>query len=255
MFCPKCSQFQDTDHLRFCSRCGFGLEPVKELIKYEDRGNAKSQSKDFPIRQKDISIGAGLMFAGGVVAVLWGLVISSGPIDAALSQAFFILGFVLAFILLFFHPIVGTLHKFFSDDGKQSEQLSKRQNGINLGAILMFIGTLKALLIATFLESGSRGLMTLLMMTGGFLILLIVRWLAQALYELLFKEENSPKDVISSQTSSVPTLQLQDSSQVAALPPAHSIPVDDYVSPRLETKEGVESSSVTEETTKFLDRN
>ena len=159
MFCPRCSHSQDTDQLRFCSRCGFGLEPVKELIQREDSDKAKSPSKEFPIRQKDISIGAGLMFAGGVVAVVWGLVISSGPIDVALSKAFFILGFALAFILLFFHPILGALHKFFSPD-KQSEQSTTQQNGVNLGAILMFIGTLKAMLIATFLESGSRALMT-----------------------------------------------------------------------------------------------
>jgi hypothetical protein len=32
MFCPKCGQQQTTDGVRFCSRCGFQLGAVKELL-------------------------------------------------------------------------------------------------------------------------------------------------------------------------------------------------------------------------------
>jgi hypothetical protein len=32
MFCPKCGQQQVSDGVRFCSRCGFQLEVVKELL-------------------------------------------------------------------------------------------------------------------------------------------------------------------------------------------------------------------------------
>ena len=32
MFCPKCGQQQASDDVRFCSRCGFQLEVVKELL-------------------------------------------------------------------------------------------------------------------------------------------------------------------------------------------------------------------------------
>ena len=32
MYCPKCSQIQTEDGLRFCSRCGFQLGVVKELL-------------------------------------------------------------------------------------------------------------------------------------------------------------------------------------------------------------------------------
>ena len=32
MFCPKCGQQQLSDGVRFCSRCGFQLEVVKELL-------------------------------------------------------------------------------------------------------------------------------------------------------------------------------------------------------------------------------
>ena len=32
MYCPKCSQQQVSDEVRFCSRCGFQLSAVRELI-------------------------------------------------------------------------------------------------------------------------------------------------------------------------------------------------------------------------------
>jgi hypothetical protein len=32
MYCPKCSQQQVNDEVRFCSRCGFPLSAVKELV-------------------------------------------------------------------------------------------------------------------------------------------------------------------------------------------------------------------------------
>lgn len=32
MYCPKCSQQQVSEEMRFCSRCGFPLEGVKELV-------------------------------------------------------------------------------------------------------------------------------------------------------------------------------------------------------------------------------
>jgi hypothetical protein len=32
MYCPQCSQQQISDEMRFCSRCGFSLSAVKELV-------------------------------------------------------------------------------------------------------------------------------------------------------------------------------------------------------------------------------
>lgn len=32
MYCPKCSQQQVSDEVRFCSRCGFPLSTVRELV-------------------------------------------------------------------------------------------------------------------------------------------------------------------------------------------------------------------------------
>ena len=32
MYCPKCSQLQISEEMRFCSRCGFALGAVRELV-------------------------------------------------------------------------------------------------------------------------------------------------------------------------------------------------------------------------------
>jgi len=255
MFCPKCSYPQSSENLLFCSRCGFALEEVRELVEQENKDvndTGKSASKSLLPKQKDISIGAGLMFAGGLVAIIWAFVIGTSPMDVLLPQAFFILGFTLAFVLLFFHPAIQMLHKVFSSDTEQKNQLSSQQNGINLGAILMFIGTLKALLLATFMQPESRAVSTLLFMTGGFVVLLFVRWIVEAVYQLLFKGESS-EDVLLTHITDDSTEQLETAPLKNALPSAHSIPVDDYIPPRRENTEIVQPS-VTEDTTKSLDK-
>jgi hypothetical protein len=35
MFCPKCSQSQSSEEMRYCSRCGFPLEAVALLITHD----------------------------------------------------------------------------------------------------------------------------------------------------------------------------------------------------------------------------
>ena len=69
MFCPRCSEAQVAEDVRFCKRCGLRLEAVQDLIDNEAMAESRADSR-LP-RQKDISIGAGLMFIGTVVAMLW----------------------------------------------------------------------------------------------------------------------------------------------------------------------------------------
>jgi len=35
MYCPKCSQQQISDNIRYCSRCGFPLNVVVDLLAYD----------------------------------------------------------------------------------------------------------------------------------------------------------------------------------------------------------------------------
>jgi hypothetical protein len=124
MFCPKCSQAQVSEKIRFCSRCGFRLDGIKELIASEERPAAgQTRVESLLPLQKDISTGAGLMFIGGVVAMLWGFVLGGRPVDA-LPQAYLILGLTLSFILLLLRPLLQGLRKYSSpaeDDGDQGK--------------------------------------------------------------------------------------------------------------------------------------
>lgn len=255
MFCPKCSQPQPSNQLRFCPRCGFHLEDVRALVESEETPatDADSRPRSVLPSQKDISIGAGLMFAGGVVATLWSFFISAWPLDVALPQAFFILGFTLAFVLLFFHPLVRALHKLYADEGEPPLDLSRRQNGINLGAILMFIGALKAMLLTTMMEPSRRGWVTLLSMAGGFLLLLFLRPLIETVYRLLFRGA-AGSEKPTADTSDL-TKPLPAASRAAALPPAHSIPVNAAATTsNLREPHMAPPPSVTEHSTELLDK-
>ena len=65
MFCPKCSQPQISDNIRFCSRCGFQLNVVKALLAAADDSSpatSESIAADRSRRKRDMTIGALLMF-------------------------------------------------------------------------------------------------------------------------------------------------------------------------------------------------
>jgi hypothetical protein len=84
MFCPKCSQEQASDDIRFCSRCGFQLNIVKALL-VNDRMPAEDASRKVSrsFSKRDMSIGALLMFLAALVvaALTVGLPpFHSGPI-------------------------------------------------------------------------------------------------------------------------------------------------------------------------------
>lgn len=49
MFCPKCSQQQLSESVRFCSRCGFPLEVVSELVAGD--GALTTRDAQTPARQ------------------------------------------------------------------------------------------------------------------------------------------------------------------------------------------------------------
>jgi RecJ-like exonuclease len=63
MFCPKCSQQQIFDNVRFCSRCGFQLNIVKAILADECGSEIVSEAiaHDRSRRKKDMMLGAVLM--------------------------------------------------------------------------------------------------------------------------------------------------------------------------------------------------
>lgn len=81
MFCPQCGQQQATGVIRFCSRCGFPLDSVIQLL---GTGGMipvyRSPDEPVPIsaRRKGVKQGGMLLLSGAVVVPLLGVMASFG---------------------------------------------------------------------------------------------------------------------------------------------------------------------------------
>ncbi len=76
MYCPQCGQQQVSDNLRFCSRCGFLLEGVLQLLAnggvlpfYEPAG-----PREMSARRKGVRQGGILFLVGAVLVPILGLI-------------------------------------------------------------------------------------------------------------------------------------------------------------------------------------
>src|SRR4051812_24535522 len=78
MFCPQCGQQQASDERRFCSRCGFPLSIVAELLAsggvLTTRADSETEPRVVSPRGRGVRQGVAILFIGwiitGVVAVL-----------------------------------------------------------------------------------------------------------------------------------------------------------------------------------------
>ena len=251
MFCPKCSQPQPAEDVRFCPRCGFHVREVKELVGREEaRASAEPPARaegSLPA-QKDLATGALLMFAGCVVAVFWGFMGLRWRPEVALPQAYFIMGGTLAFVLTLFHPLLRALERLFSG-GEPSPHTRRRRDSLDLGALLMFVGALKATLLTSVMPPGpAKGLTTLLIMAGMLLLLLLLRPVLRAAHALFFRAEGRAD----STNTGDATARLDPARPGPALPPARNAPAGDFMHARPDTSELVAPPSVAEETTRKL---
>lgn len=65
MYCPRCSQQQSSDTVRFCSRCGLPLIVVKELLDNDGMLTAPGmpdQKRKLSPRERGTRLGAKIMF-------------------------------------------------------------------------------------------------------------------------------------------------------------------------------------------------
>jgi hypothetical protein len=87
MYCPKCSQQQVSDEVRFCSRCGFSLSAVRELINSGSvlmgRGT-EAQAGQLPQSQRGVRKGACLMLASLALTLVVGLLSAIDDVFAVL---------------------------------------------------------------------------------------------------------------------------------------------------------------------------
>ena len=73
MFCPKCNQQQAYDEMRFCSRCGFPLSVVADLLAHNGVLAKVSEEDRLSPRQKGVRAGVCLIFASLVIGFVMAL--------------------------------------------------------------------------------------------------------------------------------------------------------------------------------------
>jgi hypothetical protein len=179
MYCPQCGQQQVSDSLRFCSRCGFPLEGVLQLL---GSGGAlplyqpPSGPREMSARRKGVRQGAVLFLAGAVLV-----------------------------------PVLGVVNSF-------SHGPNLLDILVPLAAIIFFVGGLMRMLFAALFEEGAP----------------------------------KPHQIVTPSYAPVPISQL-GSHVPAALPPAQHNPAPAWRS-RPNTSEVRQPSSVTENTTRLLDK-
>ena len=119
MYCPKCSQELVSDELRFCSRCGFSLTAVRELIESGAlmEPGAVAQAEQLFKKQKGIRRGTWMMLASLALAVFVGML-------SAVDDDFAVFLFVpfLVFIIGFIRVLYGVFFK-----GKRAARLKPPQ--------------------------------------------------------------------------------------------------------------------------------
>ena len=99
MYCPQCGQQQATGAVRFCSRCGFPLDGVIQLLGTGGMLPVYHQS-DEPVqispRRKGVKQGAILLLSGAVIVPILGVLASFS--NAAFPQILAALAAIICFI-------------------------------------------------------------------------------------------------------------------------------------------------------------
>lgn len=234
MFCPKCSHQQATESVRYCSRCGFQLDYVRELLASEDSGEppvSLESIKRQRLRQVDILIGAGFMLVGAIKAAIVASNVLGPPRDDILF-ALFTLSFGYALFMGF-------------------AQLSHRQRGLTIGATLMFLGTLVALPMGELFGGESVILIAMIL----FPIILLWTRLARLFTRIFFGSDARAERIAPSLPEPEKPTKKKKKQRVpdkALMPAAHSVST---VGPkRLTTADLAQPPSVTEDTTSLLEK-
>jgi hypothetical protein len=122
MYCPKCSQIQTEDGLRFCSRCGFQLGVVKELL--AERSSAPvipaespAPPKFFSRRKQDLLFGATVMSIAATIVVQF----SWFAPKATIIFPLWMIWLAFSLFVLSFDVLVRVARRFFSDADNVSD--------------------------------------------------------------------------------------------------------------------------------------
>lgn len=80
MHCPQCGQQQVSDEMRFCSRCGFSLSVVSELLSQGGtlpEREAEASAPKLTSRQRGKRLSLILLLTGFLLAIIGGMIIDT----------------------------------------------------------------------------------------------------------------------------------------------------------------------------------
>jgi len=227
MFCPQCSAEIASDRVRFCTHCRFPVGLMKEFIATEtSKNDAEEEKKFYPLRQRDINLGAGLMLIGALKSILASMA-SSGSRDHEIAVFLFALGLLFSAVIML-------------------SQMSPRQRGLTLGATIIFAGSLLGILAG--LAGGAFPGMFFGISVSLVVSLLWTR-LARVFMRIFFDKDVAPEKKASSNTT--PALNLAAAS-ASALPSAQNAPDVEPTTNRMKEAEIAIPFSVSENTTRTL---
>lgn len=198
---------------------------VTEAAKIE----AEEEKKFYPLRQRDIALGAGLMFLGAIKALLLTRSLTNPELLSGFGIHLFLLGLLFSALLLF-------------------SQLSPRQRGLTTGATLVFVGSVLSWVPAL------TGIWTdppVLLLIPVLLSPIILFWvkLVRAFMRIFFDKEVLPEKNVSTYQHPAPNLAA---ASAPALPSAQNEPAVEPTTNRMKEAERVSPLSVTETTTAML---
>jgi len=226
MFCPQCGAEIASDRVRFCTHCRFPVGSMKEFIVTEAaKIEAEEGKKIYPLRQRDITLGGGLMLLGAIKAFLITMSITSIR-GEGFGIYLFLLGLLFGAFLLF-------------------SQLSPRQRGLTIGATLMFIGSLLAI-PAGFATEGAG---VLFVAAFCLTIILFLVKIMRVFMRIFFDKEVLPEKKVSLQPQ--PALNLAAAS-ASALQSAQNASDVEPTTNRMKEAEMAMPFSVAENTTETL---
>jgi len=107
MYCPRCSQLQPTEDMRFCSSCGLQLTYINELVL--SNGNPITPQMLVPrsgplMRRKGVRIGSKVVFLGVCLLPLAMIasIVADSPGPLAIPAIVFLVGLAKVFYTLIF---------------------------------------------------------------------------------------------------------------------------------------------------------
>jgi len=229
MFCPHCGNEILSERVRFCTRCSFPLAKVKEVVETEAaKSKAEGEEKNYPLRQLDISLGAGLMILGLIVSIFISTIAFRGSDREILTLA---------------------LGLFFSATLMYS-QSSPRHRGLTLGATMIFLGWLIGVAVgwSSGVASGWSGLTFV-----GIFLLISLFWarLLGVFSRLFFDKE--PVRESPNQAPLQPVFKADNTTQ-PLLTQTQSSAVVDLNPQEMKTKDSVQPFSITEDSTSLLNK-